>query len=148
MTRRLIRNAGHEVRTPLNSIINYLEVALEETIDERARLHLQRSLQASKSLVFLVNDLLQLTEVEKADFQIHEDNVDLRSTVSEVVAAFRTEEARRNLEIRIKNDEAVPQEVRCDPGGMRQVISNLLANALQSFDGGCINIGLQHTRIC
>lgn len=64
MTRLLIRNAGHEVRTPLNSIINYLEVALEEKLDERARFHLKKSLEASKSLVFVVNDLLHLTEAE------------------------------------------------------------------------------------
>jgi signal transduction histidine kinase len=58
------------VRTPLNSIINYLEVALEEALDERARQHLQRSLQASKSLVFQVNDLLNLTEAEDSDFSV------------------------------------------------------------------------------
>lgn len=58
------------VRTPLNSIINYLEVALEEVLDERARQHLQRSLQASKSLVFQVNDLLSLTEAEDSDFNV------------------------------------------------------------------------------
>jgi signal transduction histidine kinase len=45
MTSLLIRNAGHEVRTPLNSIINYLEVALEEVLDERSRFHVQRSLR-------------------------------------------------------------------------------------------------------
>ena len=86
LTRILIRNAGHEgrphqhlyaelrqhcpVRTPLNSIINYLEVALEEVLDERARQHLQRSLQASKSLVFQVNDLLSLTEAEDSNFNV------------------------------------------------------------------------------
>lgn len=58
------------VRTPLNSIINYLEVALEEILDERARQHLQRSLQASKSLVFQVNDLLSLTEAEDSHFNV------------------------------------------------------------------------------
>jgi signal transduction histidine kinase len=58
------------VRTPLNSIINYLEVALEEVLDERARQHLQRSLQASKSLVFQVNDLLNLTEAEESEFDV------------------------------------------------------------------------------
>jgi signal transduction histidine kinase len=71
MTRLLIRNAGHEVRTPLNSIINYLEVALEETLGEPARHNLQKSLQASKSLVFVVNDLLNLTEAEDSDFSVH-----------------------------------------------------------------------------
>jgi len=146
MTRLLIRNAGHEVRTPLNSIINYLEVALEEELDERARSHLQKSLQASKSLVFVVNDLLHLTEAEESDFQVHEDNIDLRSLISEVAATFREEAIRKNLRIGIKDDTAVPQVVRCDPSGLRQVVSNLLANALQSSDDGEIKIILEHVQ--
>jgi CheY-like chemotaxis protein len=120
-----------------------MEVALEENLDERARYHLQKSLQASKSLVFVVNDLLQLTEAEHGDFQIHEDNLDLRSMLSEVVAAFREEALRKNSDIRIKDDEAVPQLVRSDPAGLRQVVSNLLANALQSSFGGHVDVGLQ-----
>ncbi|KAE9367641.1 hypothetical protein N431DRAFT_494579 [Stipitochalara longipes BDJ] len=144
MTRLLIRNAGHEVRTPLNSIINYLEAALEETLDEPARLHLQQSLQASKSLVFVVNDLLNLTEAEGGALQIHEENVDLRGLLSEVAAAFREEAARRNCSINIEDDPAVPHQVRCDSPGLRQVVSNLLANALQNSEGGQINVGLKH----
>jgi signal transduction histidine kinase len=77
------------VRTPLNSIINYLEIALEEVLDERARQHLQRSLQASKSLVFQVNNLLNLTEVEESDFDVHEDNVDLKNMIVEVIASLK-----------------------------------------------------------
>lgn len=146
MTRLLIRNAGHEVRTPLNSIINYLEVALEEELDERARYHLQRSLTASKSLVFVVNDLLHLTEAEESDFQVHEDNVNLRSMISEVVTAFRDEAKRRNLNINILDDKDVPQQVRCDPGGLRQVISNLLSNSLQNSAGRDVEVGLEHVQ--
>jgi signal transduction histidine kinase len=144
MTRLLIRNAGHEVRTPLNSIVNYLEVALEEELDERAKSHLQRSLQASKSLVVVVNDLLHLTEAEDTDFQVYEDNVNLRSLVSEVVAAFSDEALRRELHITIGDHEAIPQLVRCDPSGLRQVISNLLSNSLQHSSHGHINVELQH----
>ncbi|KUJ08015.1 uncharacterized protein LY89DRAFT_789271 [Mollisia scopiformis] len=146
MTRLLIRNARHEVRTPLNSIINYLKVALEEELDERARFHLQRSLQASKSLLFVVNDLLHLTEAEGADFQVHEDNVDLRSMLSEVIATFKDESVRRDLRIKLEDDKAVPQLVRCDPGALRQVASNLLSNSLQSTVNGEISIGLEHVQ--
>ena len=144
MTSLLVRNAGHEVRTPLNSIINYLEVALDETLDERSRFHLQRSLRASKSLVFVVNDLLNLTEAEEADFQIHEETVDLRALLSEVAAAFRGEAIKRSLNINIEDDSTAPLAVRCDPAGLRQATSNLLANAIQSSDGGQVTLSLQH----
>jgi CheY-like chemotaxis protein len=144
MTRLLVRNAGHEVRTPLNSIINYLESALEEQLDERARLHLTKSLEASKSLVFVVNDLLNLTEAEDGVYATYEDDVDLRSMVSEVIGAFQSESTRKGLEVGFEDDADVPEIVRCNPDGLRQVLSNLLANAIQYSDQGHINIGLYH----
>lgn len=140
MTRLLIRNAGHEVRTPLNSIINYLEVALEETLDEPARHHLQKSLQASKSLVFVVNDLLNLTEAEDADFSAHEDNVELRDVLSEVISAFETESAKRNIQVVLEEYISNPWIVICDPIGLRTVVSNLLANAIKHSTGGVVRI--------
>lgn len=132
------------MRTPLNSIINYLEVALEEPLDERARHHLQRSLQASKSLVFVVNDLLSLTEVEEVEFKVHEENVELRRVVSDLSEAFKEECGRRDMVIELHDDEEVPEKVRCDPAGLRQVCSNLLTNAIQHGRGKLIQIGLRH----
>ena len=143
MTRLLIRNAGHEVRTPLNSIINYLEMALEEELDERAHKHLYQSLEASKSLVFVVNDLLNLTEAEDSSYQIQESNVELRSIVSEVLKAFEDEATRRGLDIAIEDDPTIPQLLRCNPSGLRQVISNLLANSIKSSTNSRIRIILQ-----
>ncbi|KAH8684610.1 GAF domain-like protein [Tricladium varicosporioides] len=144
MTRLLIRNAGHEVRTPLNSIINYLEVALEEPLDERARQHLYRSLQASKALVFVVNDLLSLTEVEDVDFKVHEDNVNLKRMVVEIIEAFKGEARRRGMFINLEEDQDIPNIVRSDPAGLRQVLSNLLTNAIEHGLGKYIKVGLKH----
>jgi len=132
------------VRTPLNSIINYLEVALEEPLDERARHHLQRSLQASKSLVFVFNDLLSLTEVEEIDFKVHEENVHLKRVVSDISEAFKEECMRRDMEVELHDDEAVPETVRCDPAGLRQVLSNLLTNSIEHGSGKLIQVGLRH----
>lgn len=144
MTRLLIRNAGHEVRTPLNSIINYLEVALEEVLDERARAHLTRSLAASKSLVFQVNDLLNLTEAEESEITVNEDNVDLKSMIVEVISSLHESSARHGLTITIDDDADVPTVVRCDPSTMRQVISNLLANAIEHSSAGHVTVGLKY----
>ncbi|KAF8855950.1 hypothetical protein BDZ45DRAFT_594901 [Acephala macrosclerotiorum] len=143
MTRLLIQNAGHEVRTPLSSIINYLEVALEDTLDEGARLNLQRSLQASKSLVFAVNDLLNLTQVEDSIYNMHQDYIDLKAMIRSVVIAFKPETSRKNLEIVVDADQTIPSIVKSDPTGLRQVITNLFANAIQQSEAGRISISLR-----
>jgi CheY-like chemotaxis protein len=140
MTRLLIRNAGHELRTPLNSIINYLEVALEEILDEQARSHLQMSLQASKSLVFVVNDLLNLTEIEDVNFNIHEENVDLRNLLCEVITAFQAEAAKRHLTVDLDANLFASWTVRTDPTSLRQVVSNLLANAIKYSNRGHVQV--------
>jgi signal transduction histidine kinase len=72
------------VRTPLNAIINYLEMVLEETLDNRARENLQQSLTASRSLITSINDLLDLTKAEKSDFLLNEENMDLVLVINEV----------------------------------------------------------------
>jgi CheY-like chemotaxis protein len=132
------------VRTPLNSIINYLEIALEEPLDERSRNHLHKSLQASKALVFVVNDLLSLTEVEGIDFKNHEDNIDLRQVITDLTGAFKDKASNRVLEINLTDDEAIPTVVRCDPAGLRQVLSNLLTNSIEHGTGDVVNIELTH----
>jgi signal transduction histidine kinase len=144
MTRILINNAGHEVRTPLNSIINYLEVALEDSLDERARLHLERSLQASKSLVFVVNDLLNLTEVEDSVYNMYQDYIDLKAMIRTVIIAFQAESSRKGLDVTLLADETIPSFVKSDPTSLRQVLSNLLANSIQHSEQGRIVIGLRY----
>lgn len=138
MTRVLIRNAGNEVRTPLNKIMNYLEAALGEHLDEQARHHLRMSLEASKSLVLVVNDLLRLTEAESGEVAAHEDDIELRSFASDVIASFKDGLNKKTIHIRFQDDSSDPQIVRCDPGGLRQVLSNLLAHAAHNSDIGSI----------
>ncbi|KUJ12195.1 uncharacterized protein LY89DRAFT_593827 [Mollisia scopiformis] len=145
MTRILIQNAGHEARTPLNSIINYLEIVLEDNLDKRARLHLQRSLQASKSLVFVVNDLLNLTEVEDAVYNMYQEYIDLKALMRSLVTAFEPESSRKNLKVVLNADDTIPSIVKCNGSDLRQVISNLLANAIQHSEDGYINMSLRCT---
>ena len=90
----------------------------------------------------MVNDLLRLTEAESADFHAHEDNLDLRTMCHEIIDAFGTESTRKKLEVRFEDDQEVPQIVRCDPSGLRQVLSNLMTNAIEhsSSEGGLVQI--------
>jgi signal transduction histidine kinase len=66
-------------------------------------------------LVFQVNDLLNLTEAEDSDFDVHEDNVDLKSMIIEVIASFKSGSSQDQVDIELEEDEAVPTVVRCDP---------------------------------
>lgn len=95
--------------------------------------------------MFVVNDLLRLTEAESANFVVHEDNLDLRAMVSEVIAVFRDEEKSKKLHIQFIDDPEIPAHVRCDPSGLRQVLSNLMANAMKysNREGGLVQLSLK-----
>lgn len=134
------------MRTPLNSVINYLEMALEQPLHERAREQLEKSLAASKSLVFVINDLLSLTDVDTPDFPRHEETFNLKALLSNIAKAFRDEIMRKNLTFRFDIDVLVPQYVRGDLPRLRQVLSNLLANAVENSAEGTITVGLRCVR--
>jgi len=85
MTRLLMRNAAHEVRTPLNAIINYLELALENKLDETTLDSLEKAHKASKSLVYVIDDLLNLTKAEDSKLEAPQEVFDLGATGKFVV---------------------------------------------------------------
>ena len=103
-------------------------------MDEQARYHLRMSLEASKSLVLVVNDLLRLTEAESGEVAAYEDDIELRFFVSDAIASFKDGLNKKEIQIRFQTDSSNPRIVRCDPGGLRQVFLNLLAHAAHNSD--------------
>jgi light-regulated signal transduction histidine kinase (bacteriophytochrome) len=137
MTRLLIQNAAHEVRTPLNAIVNYLEMALENKIDDNTREILGKASTASRSLVYVINDLLALTKIEQVVSTFGEDVFDLTETILDTLNSFKHEAVRKSLDLTVSTHQGLPAMVKGDPARLRQVLSNITSNAFQhSVDGG------------
>ncbi|KAH6719286.1 putative phytochrome-like histidine kinase PHY2p [Leptodontidium sp. MPI-SDFR-AT-0119] len=137
MTRLLIRNSSHEVRTPLNAIVNYLEMALENPIDETTRETLNKAHKASRSLIYVIDDLLNLTKAEDGPINSPDEVFDLGVTVSEVITQFRKEAIRKNMDLTVSTHQGIPVMVNGDAARLRQVLSNVVSNAFQhSVEGG------------
>ncbi|TVY37602.1 Cyanobacterial phytochrome B [Lachnellula occidentalis] len=140
LTRLLLANSAHEVRTPLNAIINYLEIALEGTLDQETRDNLAKSHSASKSLVYVINDLLDLTKTEEGQELIKDEAFDLHATIHEAVDSFRGEAKRKGLEYEVIDHPGVPQFVIGEQRRVRQVVANITANAIQHTTNGSVRI--------
>ena len=93
----LLANSAHEVRTPLNAIINYLEIALEGALDQETRDNLSKSHSASKSLIYVINDLLDLTNTEEGQALIKDEVFDLLATIREATDSFKGDAKRKGL---------------------------------------------------
>jgi len=141
LTRLLLANSAHEVRTPLNAIINYLEIALEGSLDNETRENLSKSHSASKSLVYVINDLLDLTKTEEHKSLVKEEVFDLHHTLREATDPFIGDTKRKNLEYSVDIDSDIPQEVLGDHRRVRQIVSNLIANAVQHTAQGSVTVG-------
>lgn len=139
LTNLLLSNASHEVRTPLNHIINYLEMAMNGSLDGETRENLKRSHAASKGLLFTINDLLDLTRLESGNETSFNEPFHLRQAIEEATAVYRREAGRRGLEFKLEVDE-VPMYVIGDSKKMCTVVQNLIANALKYTSKGSIKV--------
>ncbi|ODN75792.1 hypothetical protein, variant [Cryptococcus amylolentus CBS 6039] len=140
LTAILLTNTSHAIRTPLSQIINTLELALSGTIDKKTRNMLQSSHDASRSLLFHVHDLLDLTRIETGNETTFRDPFDLRQSITEAVRLYETEISRRGVEFRVKTGENLPKFVIGDSKKVRTVISNLVANSVKFTSKGFIEV--------
>ncbi|TVY16308.1 Histidine protein kinase NIK1 [Lachnellula arida] len=146
MRRLLISNASHEVRTPLNAIVNYLEMALEDKLEDPTRELLEKAHKASRSLIYVIDDLLNLTKAEDGPVNSTGETFDLGATVSHAITAFRKEAMRRGLDLTVTTHQGLPERVKGDAARLRQVLSNLTTNAFQHSVAGGIKVDIRPIR--
>lgn len=140
MTSILLTNASHEVRTPLNHIINYLELALDGQLDSETRENLSRSHVASKSLLFTINDLLDLTRIESGNETAFNDPFDMRQCIGEATSIYSAEAARRGLDFVVDDSQAPDGLVLGDLKKVRTIVANLVANAVKYTTEGKVQV--------
>ena len=140
LTRLLLANSAHEVRTPLNAIINYLEIALEGSLDHETRENLSKSHSASKSLIYVINDLLDLTKTEEGGALIKGESFELTATLKEATDLFTGDAKRKNISYEVIEHPGLPNKVIGDQRRVRQAISNITANAIQNTTEGTIKV--------
>lgn len=117
-------------------------------LNESAQSHIETSLKASKSLIYVINDLLDLTKVENSAMLMHEEPFLLQGVMLEVLGAFSAEAERKGLRILLNIDTAhLPKAIVGDSQRLRQAISNILSNSLENSSHGVIAVDIHPIKI-
>ncbi|PKL41611.1 MAG: hypothetical protein CVV41_17820 [Candidatus Riflebacteria bacterium HGW-Riflebacteria-1] len=137
---RFFANASHEIRTPMTAIIGLTEMALTlcESEEQRRLLNLTRS--SGKSLLELVNDILDLSKIESGKFSIRPTRFDLHQLLRELEQLFVFEARNSQINVVFSLDQNLPRHILSDGVRIRQILLNLLSNAVKFTDTGSISL--------
>ncbi|MEJ8836895.1 PAS domain-containing protein [Ramlibacter sp. AN1133] len=142
---QFLATMSHEIRTPLNGIIGMTKLLLDEPLSAEVRRHADLVDRSAHSLLALVNDILDFSKIEAGQMEIESVAFDLHELVEDLATLYRLRATEKSLLFRVRMEPGVPQFVQGDPTRIRQVLVNLLGNALKFTHAGSIALDLRAT---
>jgi two-component system, sensor histidine kinase and response regulator len=131
-----LANMSHEVRTPLNAIVGMTRLALETPLTPEQRDYLDTVRASSEALIGIVNDILDFSKIESRKLQLERVAFDVRDTLEDAIRAVALRAQEKGLELACHIHTGVPAVVFGDPGRLRQVVINLVGNAVKFTEHG------------
>jgi signal transduction histidine kinase/DNA-binding NarL/FixJ family response regulator len=135
---RFLANMSHEVRTPLNGILGTVEILGTSALDARQRHWVGLLQQSADHLLQIVNEILDLSKIEAGKIELAEIEFDVTALVEETAALMRPGAERAGLRLMVEIAPDIPRRVIADPLRLRQVLLNLLANAVKFTERGFV----------
>ena len=138
-----LANMSHEIRTPMNAILGFTEILLERSTDPRRTAYLDTIRSSGQTLLALINDILDLSKIEAGRLELQYEAVSPRQIVEEVRKIFSQKAGERDLDLQVDIDPDLPSFLMADEIRLRQILINLVGNAVKFTHEGSVRIAAQ-----
>ncbi|HTH13155.1 MAG TPA: response regulator, partial [Spirochaetia bacterium] len=138
---QFLANMSHEIRTPLNAVLGFAQLLAQEPgLSPGGRGKLDTILKSGEHLLAVINDILEMSRIEAGRIGVKPEPFDLRGLVDELSTLFRQRAREKGLELVVEGTQRLPEAVTADPAKVRQVLFNLLGNAVKYTPEGSVTL--------